>query len=103
MLFFGRPVMAQTSVALICSEWPMQNSALRVSHGGIINETKLLTGFRGKLPADIDALVEAIHRLSHVVADHDGAVTELDITPLIVAEAGQGAVVAALISRGDVP
>lgn len=53
---------------------------------------KLLTGFRGKPPADIDALVDAIHRLSLFVADHDTTITELDINPLIVAEAGKGAV-----------
>jgi acetyl-CoA synthetase (ADP-forming) len=53
---------------------------------------KLLTGFRGKPPADIDALVDAIHRLSHFVAEHAAAITELDINPVIVAEAGKGAV-----------
>lgn len=53
---------------------------------------KLLTGFRGRPPADIDALVDAIHRLSHFTADNGAAIAELDVNPLIVAEAGKGAV-----------
>jgi len=53
---------------------------------------KLLAGFRGKPACDIDALVDAIHRLSLFVADFDKEIAELDINPLIVAATGRGVV-----------
>lgn len=43
----------------------------------------LLTGFRGKPPMNIDRLVEALIRLSYLVA-HNPEIRELDVNPLFV-------------------
>ncbi|HEY0336944.1 MAG TPA: acetate--CoA ligase family protein [Burkholderiales bacterium] len=50
----------------------------------------LLTGARGKLPADIDALADAIVRLSALAVDLKQHLAELDINPLFVMEKGKG-------------
>ncbi len=50
----------------------------------------LLRGFRGKPPADVDALVDALVRVSHLAVHLEGALAELDINPLMVLPAGQG-------------
>jgi acyl-CoA synthetase (NDP forming) len=50
----------------------------------------LLRGFRGKPPADVDALVDAIVRVSHLAADLGDLVAALDINPLMVLPKGQG-------------
>ena len=49
--------------------------------------SKLLAGFRGRPPADIDGIVHALVRLSQLAADH-AEVTEVDINPLLVDAAG---------------
>jgi len=54
---------------------------------------KLLTGFRGKNPRDIDSIVECIGRLSQLAIDFP-EIQELDINPLIVRDAGEGCFVA---------
>jgi acyl-CoA synthetase (NDP forming) len=51
---------------------------------------KLLAGARGKPPADIDALVDAIVRLSAMAVDLKDHVAELDINPLFVFPNGKG-------------
>jgi acetyl coenzyme A synthetase (ADP forming)-like protein len=43
---------------------------------------RLVRGFRGAAPADADALVELVHRLSRLGEDHP-AVAELDVNPVI--------------------
>lgn len=53
----------------------------------------LLRGARGRPPADVDAIADAIVRVSALATDFDD-VLELDINPLIVRERGQGAVAA---------
>ena len=60
----------------------------------------VLTGARGAAHADIDALADAIVRLSALALDLKDVVAELDINPLFVFERGAGArVVDALIAR----
>ena len=44
----------------------------------------LLTGYRGRPPLALDALAEALTRISLLVADHAGRVAALDINPLFV-------------------
>jgi acetyltransferase len=56
-----------------------------------IRSYKLLTGVRGQAPSDIDAIVDAILRISQLVTDfHE--IAELDINPLLVRDEGQGAI-----------
>ena len=50
----------------------------------------LLAGARGKPPADVDALVDAIVRLSALAVDLKDCVAELDINPLFVFAEGHG-------------
>ena len=49
----------------------------------------LLTGVRGEAPSDLEALYEAIERISQLAVERP-EVTELDVNPLIVRGAGQG-------------
>jgi acetyltransferase len=51
---------------------------------------KLLAGFRGKPPADIDALVRAICGLSDFYLAHRHLLSDLEINPLIVLAKGDG-------------
>jgi len=51
----------------------------------------LLRGMRGERPADLEAIVDCILRLSQLVTDFP-EIVELDINPLIVCEEGKGAV-----------
>ncbi len=56
-----------------------------------IRSYHLLQGVRGERPADIDAIVDCILRISQLVTDFP-EIVELDINPLLVREAGAGAV-----------
>ncbi|MEE8334050.1 MAG: acetate--CoA ligase family protein [Alphaproteobacteria bacterium] len=51
---------------------------------------KLLRGYRGGPPADIDALIDAVCGLSRLFLDHRPFIADLEINPLIVREAGRG-------------
>jgi len=53
----------------------------------------LLRGARGQRPADLDAVVDVITRISALVSDFD-EISELDINPLIVHDRGDGCVAA---------
>ena len=62
----------------------------------------LLTGLRGAPPADIDALVDVIVKLSRFAADTADTVSEVDLNPVLVHPEGKGvSVVDALIIAGD--
>lgn len=60
---------------------------------GEIKAYQLLQGVRGQPKSDIDAVVDALQRLSQLVVDWP-AIEELDINPLLVLPAGQGAIAA---------
>jgi acetyltransferase len=53
---------------------------------------KLLKGYRGSEPADIDAFVDAIVNVSKLATEHMNSMTELDINPIFVYEEGVCAV-----------
>jgi acetyltransferase len=55
-----------------------------------VKGAKLLSGFRGKPAADIDALANTLVRVSHLAVHLQGQLAELDINPLMVLPAGQG-------------
>ncbi|MBN2317855.1 MAG: acetate--CoA ligase family protein [Acidobacteria bacterium] len=66
-----------------------------------IKGIKLLKGFRGEPPCDLDAIAQSLLRLSQLVTDFP-EIEEMDINPLIVLPAGSGArVVDARILIGD--
>ncbi len=54
----------------------------------------LLTGHRGELPRDTDALADVIMRISRLAIELQDAVEEVDINPLILYEKGAGVVAA---------
>lgn len=56
-----------------------------------IQAAPMLRGARGRTPADLDAVVETIQRVSQLVTDFP-AIRELDINPLVVAPDGVCAV-----------
>jgi acetyltransferase len=56
-----------------------------------IRSYHLLRGVRGEKPSDLDAIVDAILRVSQLVTDFP-EIVEMDINPLMVHEAGKGAV-----------
>ena len=62
----------------------------------------VLRGARGRPPADIDAVAQALAALSRFIADNAERYAEIDINPLIVRSEGQGAVAvdALLVVRG---
>ncbi|MCC6304546.1 MAG: acetate--CoA ligase family protein [Rhodobacteraceae bacterium] len=66
-------------------------AALRLLRG--LRRFPLLEGWRGRRPADLAAIVDAVVRLSWLGADAGGALAELDINPLIL-RAGDGRPVA---------
>lgn len=59
----------------------------------MIDEThagKLLAGLRGQPPADVDAVAGVIERVAQLALDHP-QMEEIDVNPLMVYAAGQGA------------
>jgi acetyltransferase len=58
-----------------------------------IRSFKVLDGFRGNPPCDVDGIVDTLLRLSEMVCNHP-EISELDINPLIVHAKGQGCSVA---------
>lgn len=59
-----------------------------------IKGARLLHGYRGDAPHDIEALAQAIARLSWLLFDHADRIAELDINPLFVRHTGAGVVAA---------
>jgi acetyltransferase len=57
-----------------------------------IKAAKILQGFRGEPPRDVERIKECLQRLSQLVIDFS-EIDELDINPLLVFEEGKGAVV----------
>ncbi|NQW22374.1 MAG: acetate--CoA ligase family protein [SAR202 cluster bacterium] len=55
-----------------------------------VKGARLLEGFRGRPAADVNALVETLVKVSHLGAQLEGSLAELDINPLMVLPVGQG-------------
>lgn len=49
---------------------------------------KLLEGYRGAMPSDIEAFIDAIVKVSNLAAEHRDKMVELDINPIFVYEEG---------------
>jgi acyl-CoA synthetase (NDP forming) len=61
----------------------------------MVEETKgakLLRGVRGKPAADMDALADALAKLSRFAAANAGSLSSVDLNPFVVLPEGQGAV-----------
>jgi acetyl-CoA synthetase len=79
---------------------PFTPTAVRASLERL-NMYPLLTGFRGRPPGDVAALVTTILAIGRYAEDHLGRLAELDVNPVIVRPAGAGVVaVDALIRIG---
>jgi acetate---CoA ligase (ADP-forming) len=90
MLLFGSGgilVEVYNDVALRCCPITRAEALAMVSE---VKGARLLRGFRGSPPADIDALVDVLVQVSHLAVHLEGELTELDINPLLVLPAGQG-------------
>jgi acyl-CoA synthetase (NDP forming) len=59
----------------------------------------LLTGARGSAKADLGALVDVLMKVQRLALDHAGALSELDINPLVVGPAGAVALDALVVAR----
>ena len=78
---------------------PLDHAAARALLGRL-KGAQVLGAFRGSPPADTDALIELIVRLSHFAADHADEIAEIDLNPVIVHAKGQGvSIVDALIVK----
>ena len=78
---------------------PLDHAAAR-SLLGRLKGAAILGPYRGASPADTDALVELIVRLSQFAADHADEIAEIDLNPVIVHAKGQGvSIVDALIVK----
>ncbi len=55
-----------------------------------VKGARLLEGFRGRPAADVNALADTLVRVSHLGAQLEGTLAELDVNPLMVLAAGQG-------------
>ena len=68
---------------------------------GELRGARMLHGFRGQPPRDVDALAQAIVDISHFAVGHSGWLAEADLNPLLVLEQGKGvrAVDALLVGR----
>lgn len=63
--------------------------------------SKLLRGFRGSEPVDLEALVDVICRFSELVSDQGGLLSELDVNPLICSGRRITAVDALIVRKGN--
>ena len=53
---------------------------------------RLLHGYRGHVPADVDALARTLVAVSHMAVHLEDVLAELDINPLLVLPDGEGVV-----------
>ncbi|MDH5536176.1 MAG: acetate--CoA ligase family protein [Betaproteobacteria bacterium] len=60
----------------------------------------LLTGYRGRPPLALEALVDALVRLSLLAADHAERIAEIDVNPLFVGATDVAAADALVVLRG---
>jgi acyl-CoA synthetase (NDP forming) len=61
---------------------------------GEIQGAALFKGYRGGAALDVDALADALSRVSLLAADHADRISEIDVNPMFVRPAGQGVLAA---------
>jgi len=67
---------------------------------GRLRGYRLLTGFRGGAGVDLDALADAVARISEFAADFAGEIEEMDVNPLRCGAARIAAVDALITRKG---
>jgi len=90
MLLFGTGgvlVEVYQDVALRCCPITRTEALEMVSE---VKGARLLQGFRGQTPMDVEALADVLVKVSHLAVNLDGSLAELDINPLLVLPAGLG-------------
>ena len=70
-----------------------------VAQVGILKGYKLLQGYRGAPAADLDAVCDAIARVSEFAADYADRVEEIDVNPLLARPDGAVALDALIVLR----
>lgn len=68
---------------------------------GEVKGARLLRGYRGSAPADVDALADTLVNVSRMAAQLEGSLGELDLNPLMVLPAGQGVKAADALAVGQ--
>ena len=66
---------------------------------GGLRSNRLLSGYRGREKADMDALYDAIEAVARLVSENADRLMELDINPIMVRGEGKGVVVADALIR----
>ena len=61
---------------------------------------QLLKGYRGAPAANLDAVCEAVARISEFAADHADVIEEIDVNPLLARPDGAIALDALIVLRG---
>lgn len=64
-----------------------------------LKAARILEGYRGARPRDVEALCDIIVRVSWAIADHEARVAEIEINPVIVQARGRGALAADALVR----
>ncbi len=64
-----------------------------------LKAAKLLAGYRGKRPGDMDALIDTVLNVTRYGAAHLSTLIEIDVNPVIVRPAGFGAVAVDVMIR----
>jgi acetyl-CoA synthetase len=70
---------------------PVSASDIRVALQGL-KTWPLLSGYRGKAPGDVEALVDAVAAIAAYAQAHADRLLELDVNPILVLPQGQGVV-----------
>ena len=77
---------------------PLRKEDVRKALSGL-KCAPLLNGFRGAPPADVDAAVDVVLAVAHLVEKNPSAVVELDINPLLLLPRGRGGAAADALIR----